>query len=94
MLQDGLDSSGGEISDEERMDIPVGRPRDIAEAQPTLNNIICIFTDVKGPFKTAGIKGEVYTQSYIEEKTKFLRRDYFSYKSQVADTLSLEFNIE
>ena len=67
--------------------VPVGRPRDIAKAQPTSNSISILYTDLKGPFKTAGLKGEVYAQSFIEGDTKFLRRYYFSYKSQAVDNL-------
>ncbi len=42
---------------------------------------------MKGPFQTAGTKGETYAQSYIEEESKYLRRYYFSYKSQTAENL-------
>ena len=72
----------------EHVDVPVGcYPRDIAKAQPVTNTISCIFTDLKGPFPIAGLKGELYAQSYIDESTKYLRRYYFSYKSQAVDNL-------
>ena len=54
-----------------RTDVPVGRPRDIAQAQPVINTISMLFTDVKGPLTPAGTKGEVYAQSFIEGDTKF-----------------------
>ena len=60
------------------VDVPVGRARDIAKAQPIFSNIPIIFTDLKGPFPTTGTKSEVYAQSFIEGDTKFLRRYYFS----------------
>jgi hypothetical protein len=74
---------------DEPVQIPVGYPRDIAKAQPSSNTISCIFifTDLKGPFATAGLKGELYAQSYIEESTKYLRRYYFTYKSQAVENL-------
>ena len=74
-------------SDSDREDVPIGRPRDIAKAQPKSNSISILYTDLKGPFKTPGLKGEVYAQSYIEGDTKFLRRYYFMYKSQAVDNL-------
>ncbi len=46
-----------------------------------------MFTDLKGLFKTAGTKGEIYAQSFIEEEWKYLRRYYFKYKSQAAENL-------
>jgi hypothetical protein len=52
-------------SDSDREDVPIGRPRDIAKAQPKSNSISILYTDLKGPFKTPGLKGEVYAQSYI-----------------------------
>ena len=66
---------------------PVGRLRDLASAQPLLNTIPIMFTDIKGPFKVPGLKGEVYAQSFIEGKTKFLRRYYFQYKSEALKNL-------
>ena len=51
------------------------------------SNIPIIFTDLKGPFPTTGTKSEVYAQSFIEGDTKFLRRYYFSYKSQAVENL-------
>ncbi len=63
-------------------EIPLGYSRDIARAQPVTNTITCIFTYLKGPFATTGLKGDVYAQSYKEEKTKYLRRYYFTNKSQ------------
>ncbi len=47
----------------------------------------CIFTDLKGPFATSGLKGEFNGQSCIEESTKYLRRYYNTYKSQAVDNL-------
>jgi hypothetical protein len=49
-----------DVLDDEHVEVPVGYPRDIAKAQPVTNTITCIFTDLKGPFATAGLKGEVY----------------------------------
>jgi hypothetical protein len=60
--------------------VPVGRPRDIAKAQPTSNSISILYTDLKGPFKTAGLKGEVYAQSFIEGDTKFYAVTIFRIK--------------
>ena len=54
-----------------RTDVPVGQPRDVAQAQPISNTISMLFTDVKGPMTPAGTKGEVYAQSFIEGDTKF-----------------------
>ena len=67
--------------------MPVGRLRDLASAQPLSNSISVMFTDIKGPFKVPGLKGEVYAQSFIEGKTKFLRRYYFQYKSEALQNL-------
>jgi hypothetical protein len=39
--------------------VTVGRLRDIAKAQPLSNTISIIFTDLKGPFKTAGLGNEI-----------------------------------
>ncbi|MFN9901693.1 MAG: hypothetical protein ACK55Z_23495, partial [bacterium] len=36
---------------------------------------------------TAGLKGEIYALSFIEESTKYLRRYYFTYKSQAIANL-------
>jgi len=41
----------------------VGRLRDLASAQPLVNTISIMFTDIKGPFKVPGLHGEVYAQS-------------------------------
>jgi hypothetical protein len=68
-------------------DVPVGRSRDIAKAQPLTNSIPIMYTDLKGPFPTAGIKGELYAQSFIEGNTKYLRRYYFTYKSECITNL-------
>ncbi len=51
--------------------VPVAQARDISKAQPISNTISLIFTDIKGPFKVPGLKGEIYAQSFIEEDTKF-----------------------
>ncbi len=63
------------------IDMPVGRPRDIAQAQPVSNTISMFFTNVKGPWTPASTKGEVYAQSFIEGDTKFLRRYYLKYRT-------------
>ena len=68
-------------------DVPVGQPRDIAQAQPVSNYISMLFTDVKGPMTPAGTKGEVYAQSFIEGDTKFLRRYYFKNRSECVKNL-------
>ena len=70
-----------------RTDVPVGQPRDIAQAQPVSNSISMLFTDVKGPMTPAGTKGEVYAQSFIEGDTKFLRRYYFKNRSECVKNL-------
>ena len=75
------DDDDNDVLDVDAVEVPVGYPRDIAKAQPVTNTITCMFTDLKGPFATAGLKGEVYAQSYIEERTKYLRRYYFTNKS-------------
>ena len=67
--------------------MPVGRPRDIAQAQLVSNTISMLFTDVKGPMMPAGTKGEVYTQSFFEGDTRFLRRYYFKYRSECVKNL-------
>ena len=82
-----LHDDDDDVLHDEPVQIPVGYPRDIAKAQPSSNTISCIFTDLKGPFATAGLKGELYAQSYIEESTKYLRRYYFTYKSQAVENL-------
>ena len=51
------------------------------------NSISIIFTDLKGPFKTAGLGNETYAQSFIEGDTKFLRRYYFTFKSDALSNL-------
>ena len=76
-----------DVLDVDAVEVPVDYLRDSAKAQPVTNTITCMFTDLKGPFATAGLKGEVYAQSYIEEKTKYLRRYYFTNKSQAVDNL-------
>ena len=65
----------------------VGRLRDLASAQPLVNTISIMFTDIKGPFKVPGLHGEVYAQSFIEGQTKFLRRYYFQFKSEAFKNL-------
>jgi hypothetical protein len=85
VLYDDVDDD--DVLDDAHVEVPVGYPRDIAKAQPVTNTITCIFTDLQGPFATAGLKGEVYAQSYIEERTKYLRRYYFTNKSQAVDNL-------
>ena len=67
--------------------IRVGRLRDLASAKPLTNSISIMFTDMKGPFKVPGLKGKLYAQSFIEGKTKFLRRYYFQYKSEALRNL-------
>ena len=67
--------------------VPVGQSRDIAKAQPITNTISLMFTDIKGPFKVPGLGGEIYAQSFIEADTKFLRRFYFSYRSEALANL-------
>ena len=67
--------------------VPVGQTRDIARAQPITNTISLMFTDIKGPFKVPGLGGEIYAQSFIEADTKFLRRFYFSYRSEALANL-------
>ena len=81
------DDDDDDMLDVDAVEVPGGDPRDIAKAQPVTNTITCMFTDLKGPCATAGLKGEVYAQSYIEERTKYLRRYYFTNKSQAVDNL-------
>ena len=81
----------GDMDDESQTSsttaVTIGRLRDIAKAQPLSNSISIIFTDLKGPFKTAGLGNEIYAQSYIEGDTKFLRRYYFTFKSEALANL-------
>ena len=46
-----------------------------------------MFTDLKGPFRTAGMKNEIYAQSFIEGDGNFLRRYYFTFKSSSIENL-------
>ena len=55
--------------------------REIAIARPLKNTISLICTDTKGPFRIAGLKGEIYYQCFIEKSTKYLRQFFHMYKS-------------
>ena len=54
-------------------DIAMSNQRSIAAAQPLKKEIPLIATDLKGPMRVNGHKGEIHTQSFIECDTKFLR---------------------
>ena len=69
--------------------------RDIAIARPLKNSISLICTDTKGPFRIAGLKGEIYYQCFIEKSTKYLRQFFHMYKSDCFSNLKnlIEFEL-
>ena len=69
--------------------------RDLAIARPLKQHIHLICTDTKGPFRIAGLKGEIYYQSFIEKSTKFLRQYFFTHKSDCFSNLKnlIDFDI-
>ena len=68
-------------------DIPMSNFRSIATAQPLKKEIPLIATDLKGPMRIHGHKGEVHVQSFIECDTKFLRVYFMKAKSEASKNL-------
>ena len=64
-----------------------GKLRDLAAAKAIHPDIPIMFTDLKGPIKTAGTKGEVHYQAYMASDTKFVICYCIQYKSHTVDTL-------
>ena len=46
--------------------------RAVAIARPLEPEIPSISTDLKGPFKIPGHKGEIYYQAYLETTTRYM----------------------
>ena len=75
--EDTTSDFGSDTDDKNITDniLPVhSTPRDIAIARPLKNSISLICTDNKGPFRIAGLNGEIYYQCFIEKSTKYLRQ--------------------
>ena len=64
-----------------------GRLRDLAAAKVANTDIPILFTDLKGPIRTPGIKGEVHYQAFMSSHTKYVICYCMQYKSSTVETL-------
>ena len=64
-----------------------GKLRNLAAAKVADPDVPIMFTDLKGPIKTAGTRGEVHYQAFIASHTKYVICYCMKFKSAALETL-------